>query len=163
MSGSCRKPKDPVREFFVQVHFCTMPSHFSLPATHENVVTQCHPPPYDNTPDRSMAAPCPRSDACSHPPPPMRPWRSRERPLGGIGSGGQYFAGSGPRRPHHLPLQYLVPGVSNAGLVRFADHLLVQFYTYSFLSYLVQKCTMRHFCAFLPLVEGFIHSCTDVV
>ena len=111
MSGSCRKPKDPVREFFVQVHFCTTTSHFSLPATHENVVTQCDPPPYDNTHDQCTAEPCPRSDACPHPPPPTRPWRSRERPRGGIGSGGQYFAGSRSRRPQDLAPQYPVPSV----------------------------------------------------
>ena len=111
MSGSCRKQKDPVREFFVYVHSCTVTSLFSLPATHENVVTQCDPPPYDNTHDQCTAEPCPHSHACAAPPPPTRPWRSRERPRGRIGSGGQYFAANRSRRPHDLPTQYPVPSV----------------------------------------------------
>lgn len=46
-------------------------------------------------------------------PAPTRPWRSRERPRGGIGSGGPYFAANRSRRPRDLPTQYPVPRCSD--------------------------------------------------
>ena len=88
--------------FFLYVHSCTMMSLFSLPATHEisfhNGIL-LDPPHYDNTPDHCTVAHCPRSGACAAPPPPTRPWRSRQRRLGGIGSGGQYFAANRSKGP----------------------------------------------------------------
>ena len=65
------------------------------------------PPHYDSTPDHCTVAHCQRSGACAAPPPLTRPWRSRQRPLGGIGSGGQYFAANRSRRPQFQPRSIL--------------------------------------------------------
>ena len=102
MDGGVVVSKERSWNFFFYVHSCTIMSLFSLPATHEisfhNGILLA-PPHYDNTPDHCTVAHCPRSGACAAPPPPTRPWGSRERPRGGIGSGGQYFAANRSKGP----------------------------------------------------------------